>query len=362
MGCNSSEDPEPLEVSTVPTEISIVSETGFDVQIADINTSTKQVLLTDHSEQFADARGRKYLDYTDEYVTYVYYEFPRIELWRKNLSTDEELSGIVHEITNAQYVFDAISDDQYAYLLVDEFIDQDRVKRSVVITNLSDMSIRREVSLTTTINNQFGSNYLKATEDGLLVYTTDYNNDVKLYKINTEDATKADSITFEAYPIVLVNDGVISEITNDNRVKKYRLADYAPIGIGNFAFNNINAQSGFYENRIENNRLVTDFSFAQPFPITSSPIEINVNDGEILTEDLFYLVTLYESFEQERGFNISMTTFEVDVKRRVVIIGYIGLQSISIGDVGGLIFANFDGELLDFIELPVIPTRIVLKD
>ncbi len=359
FGCTS-EDPGPIEENIIPEELSVVSEVGFDVQIADINTSSKQVIITDHSEQFADARGRKYLDYTEEYITYVYYEFPRIELWRKNLSTDEKLSGVIHEISTNQYVFDAISDDDFAYLLVDEFIDQDRVKRSVVITDLKDMSNRTQVHLTNTFNNQFGSNYLKSTDEGLLVYTTNHNNNVSLYKINTAEGTKTDSISFEGYPIIFLDKEMICEITMENRVSKYLLSDFSRVSNGNFDFNNLNARSGFFENRIENDRMVTYFSFAQPFPITSAPIEVSIENGQILTEDLFYLVDLYEAFEQERGFNISITTFEIDIPNRVVIIGYVGQQSISLGDVGGVIFANFDGELLDFIELPMIPTDIIL--
>ena len=358
VGC--SDDSDGID-GGLPQHVVAVSEIGFDVDVAMIDTRTKEVSISDYSEQFIDARGRKYLNYFQDAVTYIYYEFPRIELWRLDFTTGSITTGIIYEIDGNQYVFDTTSDGENAYLIVDTYLDIDRVERKVVITDLSDMSIRATIPVTQTNTSQFGSSYLYKFEDQLLVYSNDQRLDTKIYKIFPDEVIVTDSLLLEEETAIVVDDELLYSISSNGTYKRYEITSLDEDSKGTFNYEYVAQSGGFNSNLVSEGVIVVDLPYAQPFPINSSPAKVSLSSGNILSKEPYFLHDLIETFKAQLGYDLSITTYNVDFSRDIIVFGYESFQQTSLADAGGLLYATFEGDYLDHQELDLIPTAIIIR-
>jgi len=358
-GCsNDSNSPE----SILPENIIVVSQFGRDIRIGEVNVSNEVVFTQNYSQQFIDSRGRRYQNYVDNQVIYIYSVFPKIYYWSYDFNTLEIKSEPLYNISSNEYVFDAISDGKNAYLTVDRFFEGETISRDVLIINLENPSLSKRTPITKTKNLQFGAEYLYTNEEALFLYSTNQTQESLVYKIDIDTGEKIDSLFFSQEPVIVAKEGSLFAFSPNNKLRIYSQKDLSLVKSYDFQFDLVVNPRGFKSGFVSNNIVVTDFIFAQPFPVISSPVEVNFSSNTIITQDPTYLLQLLEEFESQNGFSIEITSYTVNLSNKLIVFGYESNAELSLGNIGGLVYSNFEGDLLGNIELDLIPTDIYLPN
>ena len=106
---------------------------------------------------------------------------------------------------------------------------------------------------------------------------------------------------------------------------------------------------------LEDERLFYQFILTQPSPVTTAPAYFDFSSAESHVVDIIFI---RDEVIEQRGTPISFTAFGFDVLSRTYLLGF-GLSSAGESFEGGVIVINENGDLIDLINLPFVPTYFV---
>lgn len=356
LGCSKDDDG---TQSIIPQVVTVVSDNSQETLVIDVITVSDQAIVEDVTDRFVNATGFKVFASHGSAICYIYFEFPVVKLWRRDLNTAEEIEETVYVIPQNEVVLEAITSPTHAYLLIDRFVTDDQVERLVHIFNIQsgeDMTI----NLGTVNTFLTGSTYLREVNGFVYAYSAFGGGIVDLFKIDNMSGDIEGSIRFEDTPIVVFDEESFFLFSISDTYVRYSQSSLQEIGTGTFEFGWISAPGGFFENAIVNDRLLINFSFAQPSSIASAPMEVSISQNELLTTNLNYPFELKSKFEQSTEESISFEAFAFDATSGLLVVGYRSITSTGTSE-GGIIYSNLQGDILDFTSFEVIPTEVVLR-
>jgi len=114
-------------------------------------------------------------------------------------------------------------------------------------------------------------------------------------------------------------------------------------------------ENGFFETQLNENALLVRLAAIQPSPFTEWPGQINLTTGELLTNRNLGIV-INEAINQVSGYEgVQLSFFDVDLSHNIIAYGF------SDGnDTNGIVFTNFDAEILQIIDTPAAPSQVYI--
>ena len=106
---------------------------------------------------------------------------------------------------------------------------------------------------------------------------------------------------------------------------------------------------------LEDERLYYQYILTQPSPVATAPAYFDLTSAESLIVDI---ISIRDEVADRQGQPISLTAFGFDRSSRTYLMGF-GLSSTSADFDGGVIVINENGDLLEVIELPFVPTYFI---
>lgn len=141
--------------------------------------------------------------------------------------------------------------------------------------------------------------------------------------------------------------------------RTYSLTDYSPTAEGSTGNRNLFRTSGIYPTDFKGNKMAFDYSYSQPAPLSSAPAIYDLSVNEITHGGDFYLVDALRELQNQKEQVVVHTTVQVDLNSNIVIAGY---KIYDESETGGVLFLNFDGEILMDIPLDYVPFRIMIRE
>ena len=106
---------------------------------------------------------------------------------------------------------------------------------------------------------------------------------------------------------------------------------------------------------LEDDRLYFQYILTQPSPVATAPAFFDFNTSENQIVDI---VSIRDEVIAQQGKTISLTAFGFDRLSRTYMMGF-GLSAADESFDGGVIVINENGDLIDVIELPFVPTYFI---
>ena len=116
---------------------------------------------------------------------------------------------------------------------------------------------------------------------------------------------------------------------------------------------------GFFKTQFIGNEMLFKLLYAQPSPVSYGPATIDLTTGEILTGLDFNLVAFWRELGGLLNASVGITTYSVDLKSNLVVVGFENTNQNN--KSGGVVYSNFDGEILKIVELEFIPDKIIIR-
>ncbi len=190
----------------------------------------------------------------------------------------------------------------------------------------------------------------------------DLSNNYKIAIIDTESFSITRLLNFGAFlPNIFINDEddvvVLKSIQGENY--SYTVYDANSLEPGvefSFALTRY-FDPGFLNGRFIEDKLYYYVFYAQPADFRFGPAYFDLNSNE---ETLIDFISIALQVENELGKNIQLTSQGIDEENGTFLIGYANLNNSTSLD-GGVIAVSFEGELLENIELPFVPTYFLTR-
>lgn len=222
------------------------------------------------------------------------------------------------------------------------------------ITEFPIIDLALEVTRTATSGKFFFAFYSNTVMDGLVV-------------INTEtDEIVQDLVLSEVPPGIQRNVGIDGDklVVQDAADNSYQIIDLntgSIAGSGSSSVTFASTTTFLFDVSITDTRLYIELAAAQPSPISSLPAFIDRDTGELTLLDTFAVQdAILEQFPPP-PFLVSINGFAIDPASGIVIYG-VSMQESDTGDQrdGGLIYTNFDAEIIEYLPISGGSTGIVL--
>ncbi|MGI9546077.1 MAG: hypothetical protein ACR2MM_02480 [Flavobacteriaceae bacterium] len=187
----------------------------------------------------------------------------------------------------------------------------------------------------------------------------DNNNRYKMVVFDTENLLIIRAFDFQdQFPSLLINEegnleillgreGIFGRQVFD--IVTMDLIDSENFSLGQFL------ETGPLEAFLVNNKLYYQYSLVQPSPLPSTPAVFDFTTGDSHIVDI---VSIRDIFLEETGQVFVPTAFGFSVEERVFLMAYAVSTSDDSFD-GGVLVISENGDLIDILELPFIPTYFI---
>lgn len=180
-----------------------------------------------------------------------------------------------------------------------------------------------------------------------------------LIVVNANTGEHEGKLTFEmAFRGILSNEHLyILFHTGDYRA--YRLSDLSLETEGIIGDHRINTLTGIFSSTFRGKRMVFDFPYPQPSPLSTAPAIFDWESNTITHGGDFYLSNAINSVAMENSQSLGLTVARVNLEKNLVVAGY---KNHNEHNKGGVMYLNFDGEVLLNIPLDYVPHEIMIRN
>lgn len=114
-----------------------------------------------------------------------------------------------------------------------------------------------------------------------------------------------------------------------------------------------------FKTAFTDNRMEYRFPYAQPSQFAYGPIIYDFENGQSIGDNILWKVRS-KLIEKSPSFNGVFTDYEVDLEKELILIGY-GKSENEGPTTGGVLLANFQAEILDYIDLDYLPRNVIIR-
>lgn len=114
---------------------------------------------------------------------------------------------------------------------------------------------------------------------------------------------------------------------------------------------------GLLDTNFWDNGLVVIISYPQPSAISLGPAVLDLDTGDLKQGDDTFLFTVRDELIVRLGYDLFYTNYSVNLRTGAVVAGF----SRAGRETGGIVYTNFDGDILKVVEFEGIPGPIVLR-
>lgn len=176
--------------------------------------------------------------------------------------------------------------------------------------------------------------------------------------INTTTGAQVQKLSFESEFSAVMSEDLIFVQFRDGSYKIYKLQDLSLQQEGTTGASLYNGR-GFYSSTFEGTKMAFDHVYAQPSPLSTAPAIYDWATNKVTHGGDFYLLDALRSIGAENQISANLKTARVNLKNNIIVAGY---QNGYEPNKGGVVYLNFDGEVLLNIPLDHVPFEILIRD
>lgn len=194
-------------------------------------------------------------------------------------------------------------------------------------------------------------------EDYVIVYLDAATVPVLINKVSLDTGLITHQITLDQQAHIKFANDELHVFYVDGLYQTYSAQNLELLSEGTFNYSRFFASFGIFNTAIENNNMLIDLGYPQPSTFISGPALVNLNTSELIAgEDyfLFELKTQVQAILEQVVFEF--TTYQTNMQTGLIAVGY----RLS-DDTGGVIYTNFQAEVLKIVPLPFKPVELVLR-
>lgn len=277
--------------------------------------------------------------------------------WQKDVESGNVISRdpICEPMENDSWLFPRTSENQIGILTVQNSGVNDW-KNYLNIFNSNTASCNRILISDFYIPQQ---NYTYLHKDRFYLYSRNANySEHSLTIINTNSGEQIEKFTFESAFQTMMSNDELYLLFPDGSYKIYDLNGLSLQKEGNTSNQYLFNFPGIHKSEFKGSKMVFDYLYPQPSPLASAPAIYNWSTDEITHGGDFYMTDALRQLEDEKVEDFSYTTVKVNLDTNILAAGYKNVRNME----GGVLFFNFEGEILMNIPLDYVPYRLMIRD
>jgi len=196
-------------------------------------------------------------------------------------------------------------------------------------------------------------------EETLYMAYQDFETDLYvLAQIDLTTEERKGDIRFETPFIIAIKEGTeLHAFFEDDSYKVYDATSFQLLSEGVLDDNGFLGVEGLFDTSIWNDGILVSNFYPQPSEISSGPAVLDLQSGDLILGNDSFLFDVRAELIADLGYEIFYTTFEVNLQSGAIVCGFFraGQQK------GGIVYTNFDGDILKVVEMEGIPEQIVLQ-
>ena len=191
-----------------------------------------------------------------------------------------------------------------------------------------------------------------------LAYQDFTSSEYVLAQIDLDSEQRLGDLRFDQPWTVAINAGMeIHFFLEDDGYEIYDAVSYDLISSSSLEDNAVLGGEGILETNFWDNGIVVIISYQQPSIISLGPAVLDLQTGNLKQGDDTFLFDVRDVLNQALGYDIFFTTYEVNLRTGAVVAGF----ARSGREEGGIVYTNFEGDILKVTEFVGIPGPIVLR-
>lgn len=358
LGCSSDDENEIDEQTTAKTpSFSLIGEDLDNVYLFTFEEATenqRQVNLTEKSginNQFIERRQ------VDDVVTFYSFSGGSFSAQQENVTTGETRSfqNFYTNTPERSIIWGTNSETSFFLAFFSPSVTNNLIIRTINF----DTGLETELAIENNVLSVFQPVYYGSR---LFMPYNISNTEHRVAVVDTENNTLLTTLDFQAFsPSVLIDDNgdliiIKSKLGDQNSFARYDTVTLEVLEEREFALNRF-FSSGPFAGSLSNNQLQYVNDLAQPSTVLFGPGVFDFDSNMNTAIDIFSII---ENVETTLGFEIDLTTQGYSSKSNIFLVGY-AAATVDNSVAGGILIISNEGELLNTIELPFVPT-FVLQD
>ncbi|WP_037320440.1 hypothetical protein [Salegentibacter sp. Hel_I_6] len=364
FSCSTQDDAEEVDQPTsgqdnpVPFDITAIAKSKDSIYQIDILENNEEIEVINLSQSL-DLPLDIYRNFTDDFsVTFVNIENGNYEFWQKDVrsGTSKNSSPIcsLSEYEGVRFV----KTDSEKIGVVTVFNEENNVIKNYL--NIYD-------HVTSSCNRFYigdfyiqHRNYTQIYKDRFYLYSSEPDQSQHSLSIfNIDTGEQIERITSETEFRVTMNDEQLFLMFINGQYSTYNLDDLSLEKEGQTNNQYLHHSLGIQKRDFKDNKMVFDFTYPQPSPLASAPAIYDWTTNEITKGGNFYLADAKRALEDDRSLSFNLTKVKVNLDSEILVAGY---EDVRDTNKGGVVYLNFDGEIILDIPLDYAPYEIIIRE
>ena len=196
-------------------------------------------------------------------------------------------------------------------------------------------------------------------EEKLYMAYQDFESDLYvLAQIDLTTEERLGDIRFEKPFTIAIKEGTeLHAFFEDDAYEVYDANSLALLNEGFLNDGGVLGGEGLLDTNFRDDEILVFISYQQPSEISTGPAVMDLNTGDLIQGNDSFLFDLRRLLIDDLQYEIFFTSFAVKLETGAVVCGFLraGQQK------GGIVYTNFDGDILKVVEVEGIPEQIVLQ-
>lgn len=178
-----------------------------------------------------------------------------------------------------------------------------------------------------------------------------------LMKINLQNGQTEQQLFINEFRTITIDGNRLCVLFPDNSIQIFDTQNLVLSDSGNLGSNFFDYSFGFDPGRVSGNEFFIEIPLPQPSLYSSSPAVVDMASGNIIKGGQQLIFDIRDNLEAELGESVELLSFDVDLQP-----GHL-VYAFSVGSTAqiGLLFTNFDAEILKITDLDERPYEVMIR-
>lgn len=357
--CSNSESGENNLNNFIQKDITIIAKNNNQFYQIDILNNSENINTTNLSETLGIENNYRVLNTSPSLITFFKsggYNFP---VFQKNIITSEiyTLNQYCGLDSQEGLLFPTNSNKKLILFTYEPYEDNGSVVNIFIrIYNKQTENCEKLLIGPGLIDSQRST---IVNDENIFVYYINEENKYVIVKINLNTNQIEEELVFDNAFRATLSDNNLHIFFYNNEYEIYNTSNFELINKSTLDVSGINESSGFFETHFSGNEMLFKFYYAQPSTISYGPATIDLTTGEVTRGFGNHLFDIKRNLEDQLKASIGITTYNVELQNNLIIIG-IRINNVN-GNSGGIVYSNFEGKILEIVELDFEPSKIIIR-
>ena len=337
-------------------DLTIIAQDNSHLFQIDILNRASNITTTNLTETLGVKKDYNFIKQTGSLISFFTLNNNNYSVFQKNILTSEIYSNDqICTLDDRESKNIPAASNQKLILFTTEWDNADTYN----FLRIYDKETKNCVKLE--INSGFINGNSATFVNGEMVYAT-YRNAEKrvLIKINLLTNQIENELIFDSSFGATIRGEELHVFFLNKDYKVYNTSNFDLIS-SNTLQSNFEIPFGFFKTDFYNNEMLIDFLYPQPAPINQGPATVDLTTGEIVRGENTLLWDLRRKILADYQMDVSLLTYSVDLENNVVVCGYSLNYYPNVPDSGGIVYSNFEGEILKLVEFEYVPIKVIIR-